>query len=208
MDDEERARREEIDRKEKALYEKIDEVANSIRKKLSAEVAELYKRVEAVETGLQNRNREIENESRDRDTKHDVEIATLKTKLEDLTKQIDKHMTDAMVHKKPVGTATLMGLKGMSPDQMRADLQRQLHQSQPMPSGPYPPVPQPQPPQGGDEYTSMGVPWYANPKWIGGVLLAIAAGITAIIIALGYARKDDAEKKPDKPEKPAVEATE
>jgi hypothetical protein len=43
-----------------------------------------------------------------------------------------------------------------------------------------------------------GAPWYARPEWIRNILLALAAGIAAVLMALGYSNKEAAEGTPKK----------
>jgi hypothetical protein len=43
-----------------------------------------------------------------------------------------------------------------------------------------------------------GAPWYARPEWIRNILLALAAGIAAVLMALGYSKKaEGANEKPE-----------
>ena len=110
-----------------------------------------------------------------------------------VTKSLKEHVDNGRIHNK------LKSMETIQAEQLPANWRQTLepvHQSQGIPSQPEP--------QATDEFSKMGVPWFANPKWIGGILTAIAAGIVAIILALGYTNKEDAPPPPP----PPVEAPE
>jgi hypothetical protein len=44
-----------------------------------------------------------------------------------------------------------------------------------------------------DKDPAKGAPWYARPDYIRNLLLAIAAGITAILLAWGYTKEDSGD---------------
>lgn len=188
MDEEERARREEIERKEQALRDHIDKSTREereerekedkvLRDKIGDEVRRLYQRVEEVEEKLENRDREIENESRDRDSTHDTEISGLKQSLklhvEDekihaeisgLKQLLKDHIENERIHKRLHTTETLQGMQ--VPDWIR---------DRNAPSGQHA-VPDAEP-EAPDPQSVKGAPWYLQPKW----LLGLAAGIIALV---------------------------
>ena len=199
MDDQERARREEIEQKVKELYKHIDDVGSSLRSKISEEVGKLYKHADdlkdkvdknagVLEEKLEKRDREIENDSRDRDAEHDKKFVSIEADIKSIVKDLKEHVDNGRIHNKLRSMETIQAEQ--LPPNWRQSLEAPVHQSQGIPS---------QPEQATDEFSKMGVPWFANPKWVGGILAAIAAGIVAIILALGYTNKEDAPPPPPPP---------
>lgn len=190
MDQEERDRREEVERKEQALRDHIDKSTRDerderekedkvLRDKIGDEVRRLYVRVEDVEEKLEKRDREIENESRDRDSAHDTEISGLKQSLK-------LHVEDEKIH------AEISGLKQLLKDHIANErIHKRLHTTETLqgmqvpvwavdrnaPSGQHA-VPAAEPEAPGLQVVK-GAPWYLQPKWL--------LGIAAAIVALGAA---------------------
>lgn len=207
MDESERARRAEIDEKEQRLYGKIDEVRKELKevisdakkeakadlsdeadkreaadrriyqkidaekdamaKRLTDTAESLREKLEALEERLETRDREIENSSQERDQEHDKALATMKQALDD-------HLKNTKIHKK------LHSMESIS--------EMQPHPNLPPPSYRDRRAPEPEPDDpkdmSGDQYAKLGVPWYFNPRWIAGILAALAGGAAAFYMVI------------------------
>jgi hypothetical protein len=209
MDENERARREEIEAKEKRLYDKIDETRKGLKEDISEakkdakddlsdeadkreaadrriyqkidaekdamisrmdkEIKHLRGSLETLEEKLEARDREIEKHSQERDQDHDKTLATMKQAL-------DEHLKNTKIHKK------LHSVESISEMNRQENLPPPTYMNRRAPE----PEPEPADPaqMTADQYAKLGVPWYFNPKWIAGILAALAGGAAAFYVVL------------------------
>ncbi|KKN96658.1 hypothetical protein LCGC14_0163020 [marine sediment metagenome] len=225
MDGQERERRDEIERKERALREAIDkerrereEEDRDVRKKITEEVGKLYARIESeskdldkkisgvaqrlqdlmdrLEEKLEKRDREIENGSRMSDSEHEKVFVEIRGEIKQFEKDLQLHVGNERIHVK------LKGLETINQEMMRGwrPSMDPVHQSQGIPSqgtgdgGD---------PKADDKYSKLGVPWFLNPIWLGG----IGAAILGVYLAY-RAATSPGDPKEAPPEKPPVVAPE
>lgn len=218
MDEDERARREEIEAKEERIYDKITEVRkegkdalSEAKKDAKADLKEeadkreeadrrIYQKIEkekdglieridgaakalraqldALEEKLEVRDREIESHSKERDQEHDKILATMKQDQEGVRTDLDEHVDNERVHNKLHSLQTINEMN--RPENLPPP--NYMHRRPPEPE----PEPAPAEPNqvNGDKYAKLGVPWYFNPMWIGGIMAALAGGAAAFYLVI------------------------
>lgn len=214
MDEQERQLRDEIDKERREreeadravaqkiteevgkLYQRIKEEGADLDKKISGAAQRLQDLMDRLEEKLEKRDREIEDGSRRSDSEHDKIFVEIRGEIKRIEGAIKQHVENERIHKRLKSDETIQAEQ--LPPNWRQGLEA-IHQSQGIPS-------QGTGDGGGgetkadDKYSKLGVPWFLNPIWLGGIGAALLGVYLAYLAATS--KGDPNEAPPEKP--PAV----
>ncbi len=170
---EEATKREEADRR---IYQKIDAEKDAMAKRLTDTAEALRKKVDDLEEKLETRDREIENHSQERDQEHDKTLTTMKQAYNNVREELDDHVKNERVHNKLHSIQTINEMQNQRNLPPPTYMSRSAAQPVAQPELETAPADQ----TSADQWDKMGVPWYANPRWIAAVVAAITGGVAAV----------------------------